>query len=408
MKYILTFLLNAVIGFGLYHIPTMRHFLFPQPVIHVFLEAYATNPALSHMIEYAQLPKTDRKLIAWHRFPNRKETLDLTTYNTREVDLPAKEGMYSNGTRQMLSAVLEEASNNPEAVFELHTNFAHIPIVLKPFLEALSKEKIKRIHLYEDGYGELFKWTQSFCKNENLYATDLAQQTQTALSDNTVQWQAWHSFGLRYHYPVTYHFWGADELDTVPHLKKLSETLKDADIRSINFDILRKKLSNTQKEIIYRLSGFDYQKYKKLMRGKRTFMFVLGYHFGKKERLDAEEHLLKSLHNGTSKYLKNPKSYIWFYKPHPSYSAATGLEQIRAAFPDMIEVPAQVPFEVFILAGLKPTLTAGFSSSLFYSLHSSDVLVYVRRPGDKYQPFLTDSKRLKPEQVITYRTFLKK
>lgn len=82
------------------------------------------------------------------------------------------------------------------------------------------------------------------------------------------------------------------------------------------------------------------------------------------------------------------------------------MEQIRAAFPDMIEVPAQVPFEVFILAGLTPTLTAGFSSSLFYSLHSDDVLVYVRRDGDKYQPFLTDTGRLKPEQVITYKKFL--
>ena len=408
MKHIFTFIITFCIGFGGYFPIHSYINQTKDHEIHVFLEAYATNPALSQMIEFAQLPKTTQKIIAWHRFPHRAKVLDLNDYNTREVDLAAAEGHYSEGTRRMLVAVHEEIEKNPNAVLVIYANFNHIPVAVKPFLEKLPKEKIKRIHLFEDGYGELFKWGEEYVNQDIFYASDLAEQTKTALMDTSIEWKHWHSFGLRHHYPITYHFWGAEEMKTLPYMEKFRNSLSDADIRTINFDKLRKTLSNEQKEIIYRLSGFDYQKYNKLMRGKRTFMFVLGYHFNNKDRMNAEEKLLKSLYDGSSKKLKNPEQYTWFYKPHPSYSAATGLEQIRTAFPNMIEVTAQIPFEVFILAGLKPTLTAGFSSSLFYSLHNKDILFYVRRPGDKYQPFLTDSGRLKPEQVMNYNQFLKK
>lgn len=407
MRYIFTFLISMVIGVGVYQIPVIREFLFPRPVIYVFLEAYATNPALSQMIEFAKLPKDTKKIIAWHRFPNRKNELDLNTYNTREVDLPAKEGHYSNGTRQMLNAVMEEAEQNPQAVFEIHGNLNHIPIVIKPFLENLPAEKIKRIHLYEDGYGVFYKGYDNYQIQDNQTDT-LLNKLRIFLSEGKGTWIPPYVLLFFKLYPTTYHLFEPDFLYKNEKYANIISHLKYADIQEINFHKLRKTLSNEQKDIIYRLSGFDYHKYNKLMRGKRTFMFVFGYHFSNQTRMKAEENLLKSLYNGTSEYLKNPKSYTWFYKPHPSYSAATGIDQIRASFPDIIEIPAQVPFEVFILAGLKPTLTAGFSSSLFYSLYSQDVLIYVRRPSDKYQPLLTDTGKLKPEQIMTYKKFLAK
>ena len=254
------------------------------------------------MIEYSKLPKSVRKIIAWHRFPHRSEVLDLNAYNTREIDLAAAEGYYAEGTRRMLVAVHEEIEKNPNAVLVIYANFNHIPVAVKPFLEQIPKEKIKRIHLFEDGYGELFKWGKEYIENKNFYDPDLDKKTLQALIDNKIKWEVYHSFGLRWHYPITYHFLHAQEMDTVAHLKKFRKSLKDADIRTINFDKLRKTLSNEQKDIIYRLSGFDYPKYNKLMRGKKTFMFVLGYHFGNKDRLKAEEKLLQSLYNGTSTY----------------------------------------------------------------------------------------------------------
>jgi hypothetical protein len=183
------------------------------------------------------------------------------------------------------------------------------------------------------------------------------------------------------------------------------KTIQDADIRPVDFDLLQRILSPEQKQIVYKLSGFDYQKYKSLLKNKKSFFFVMGYHFDNQERLEAERYLLALLKNGPSSYLKNPEEFVWFYKPHPSYKAAVSRERMKEHFPDVLEVPAQIPFEVFVLAGLKPTLTAGFSSSLFYVLNSKDVLIYIRRAGDKYVPYLLESGRLELEQIMNLNEF---
>ena len=51
-------------------------------------------------------------------------------------------------------------------------------------------------------------------------------------------------------------------------------------------------------------------------------------------------------------------------------------------------------------------LTVMLHNNLFYSLNSQDILMYVQRPGDIYQPFLIETGKLKPEQIISYKNFL--
>jgi hypothetical protein len=273
-------------------------------------------------------------------------------------------------------------------------------------LDELPRHRIKRIHLYEDGYGSLFKSSADYLNNENFYATDLIKQTKNALKDDTIKWADWHTFGLRHLYPVTYHFWNAEEIKKTPWMKRFYQSIQDADIQSVNFDVLQRTLSPKQKKVVYRLSGFDEKKYHALMNGKKSFFYIMGYHFDNKQRLEAEQYLLSWLKGGKSPYLKNPEEFVWFYKPHPSYSAQTGLDSMRTLFPDVVEVPAQLPFEVFVLAGLKPTLTAGFSSSLFYVLNSKDILLYIRRSGDTYMPYLIESGRLNKEQTMDLNQFI--
>lgn len=406
-KYILTFFISFMLGISLFfmsYLPVIRPLIHPE--IHIFLEAYATNPALSQMIEFSKLPKKTRKFIAWHRFPNRKNVLDLANYNTTEVDLPATERLYSYGTHQMLKAIDSIIQNEPMTEFILHANFSHIPVAITPFLNKIPKHRIKHIHLYEDGYGVFYKGYNVYRFPQDQTEQEILNELNNHIVSQTGQWKAYYELLFFKLYPTTYHLFEPNFLYHIPKYAHIAQYLKQADVQEINFYKLRNTLSDEQKDIIYRLSGFDYQKYNKLMRDKKTFIFVLGYHFDNKDRLTAEENLLKSLHDGSTNYLKNPEEYTWFYKPHPSYSAATRLNQIRTAFPEMIEIPAQLPFEVFILAGLKPTLTSGFSSSLFYSLNSQDILMYVQRPGDIYQPFLIETGKLKPEQIISYKNFL--
>ncbi len=402
IRYFLTFVCFFAVGIGLFFIPYVNRYL-PKKEIHVFAEIYATNPALSHMIEFARLPKNTPKIIAWHRFPHRKNVLDLGRYNAIEIDIPPQEGLYSYSTNIVLNFVLDIAKQYPDTTFVLHSNFSHVPIAVKPFIQALPKERIKEIHLYEDGYGEILKWGKNL--NKEIYRTVTGTETQDAL-DGKIKWESHHQFGLRHLYPTYYHFLNADLMPKIPHLQKLYETLKD-NLFNINFNHLAKELTDNQKQIIYTLSGFDYEKFAPKMHHKKTIVFVTGFHFGNEFMMNAEERFLKELHEGKFDNLKNPQDYTWFYKPHPSYKAEDMRKRMNKAFPNMQEIPAQIPFEVLILADLKPTFTAGFGSSLFYSLNSRDILYYARRRGDSYLPFLLENKQLNPEQVVNYHSLYK-
>lgn len=397
MKYFFTFVCTFSLGIGLFFVPQLRQFL-PKQAIHVFAEVYATNPALSHMIEFARLPKKTPKIIAWHRFPNRKNELNLNNYNAIEVDIPAAEGYHSYSTNIVLNFVLEMAKEYPDTVFVIHSNFSHIPVALKPFIKALPKERIKAIHLYEDGYGEILKWGKNLDKE--IYRTVTGEETQDAL-DEKIKWDTHHLFGFRHLYPTYYHFLNGDLIPKISYLKELHAVLKD-NIIGINFNLLEKQLTAKQKQVIYKLSGFNYEEFAAKMKDRKTIVFVTGYHFGNKFMMDSEERFLKELNTGHFDILKNPQDYTWFYKPHPSYSAQDMRKKMNEAFPNIQEISAQIPFEVLILAGLKPTFTVGFGSSLFYSLNSRDVLYYVRRFGDNYLPFLLENEQLKPEQVVNY------
>ena len=206
MKYFFAFICSFAFGIGLFFIPEVHRYL-PKQEIHVFAEVYATNPALSHMIEFARLPQKTPKIIAWHRFPNRKNMLDLSAYNTIEVDVPAAEGYYSQGINIVLEFVSEIAKEYPHTVFVIHSNFSHIPVAVKPFIQTLPKERIKEIHLYEDGYGEILKWVKDLDKE--IYRTITGTETQDAL-DGKIKWEAYHLFGFRHLYPTYYHFLNAD------------------------------------------------------------------------------------------------------------------------------------------------------------------------------------------------------
>ena len=88
--------------------------------LHVFLESYATNPALTQMIQYSKLSPKTRKIIAWHRFPNRGKLIDLKKHNTREVFLQPKEGQWSESAQKVLKVVLEELQQHPDQQLPFH------------------------------------------------------------------------------------------------------------------------------------------------------------------------------------------------------------------------------------------------------------------------------------------------
>ncbi len=397
------------------------YYLLPikKPQIHVFFEGFATAPAFSQIIEFSKLPKETKKIIAWHRFPNRKNIINLAEYNTVEVDLPQQEGNIEEKLQAFSQVVQQIADENPFSTLVFHTSFDKVQSTLKPLLNMFPKNRISHIHLYEDGYGDLFKWTDKILKAKTFYKPNLKQETLNLLNPDTDNpWKIAHVFGLRYHYLVSYHFLNASKIKQDKRFQKMFLAIKDANLHDINFDVFAHTLTTEQKQVIYRLSGFDYNKFKPLIKDKKTIVFVMGYHFNNQNYINAEQTILHKLKTNQLEDFPfdDGKNYIWFYKAHPSWNAKVDKEKFEHRFPDMIEIPAQVPFEVLILAGLKPSFTAGFSSSLFFSLHPEDILLYIKRPiyltsplsalPDHYLTALVREGNIRKNQAIDLHSFL--
>ncbi|MGN1063109.1 MAG: hypothetical protein ACI4QM_02165 [Alphaproteobacteria bacterium] len=401
----MTFLISFCFGYGLWLYRPVRFLLTDErEEIHVFLETYATNPALTHMVEFAKLPKKTPKIISWHRFPKRRDVLDLEDFNTVEIDIPAQEGMYSYSTNIVLEQIQKIAEADTNTVFVLHSNFSHTPITLFPFLRALPKERIKHIHLYEDGYGELLKRPRVYYNTNNMPKDQIIKNIQEAIFSKG-EWSDMYILRLHYVYPVTYHLMGAEFFDSQENLSPVTAPLKTMSIQNVNFDTFKKTLTDEQKQIVMKLAGFDYNLYEPLIKNKKTIMFTMGFYFNNDVLHKAELNFLKKLKSNELDVLKNAEDYTWFYKPHPSYSTRDLSAKMAESFPDMIEVMPQIPYEIFILADLKPTKTVGFGSSLYYSLMADDVLAYIRRVQDTYLDFLLKAGKLRPEQIFNLKDF---
>lgn len=291
--------------------------------------------------------------------------------------------------------------HHPELKLVLHVNLTKMNYVIRPFLDKIPLNRIERIHLYEDGYGILFKEALQQ-KEHQRYS---AQEIQEGVI-NPQKWKAEMVYSLHKAYPITYHLFGWKYLLENPEYKSVTDYFEGADVQDVDFDLLSKELSNSQKQMIYKLAGFDYDYFYRLMHNKKSIVFTMGYYFDNKEKEASERNFLNKLH--TDELFSGIKAdeYIWFYKPHPSYSAAGTIDAVRQEHKDMIEIPAQIPFEVFALAGLKPTYTAGFSSSLFYVLDDKDILYFIRRGrGDYYLNFLMQVRHLNPKKILDLSDF---
>ena len=366
--------------------------------LHVFLESYATNPALTQIIQYSKLSPKTRKIIAWHRFPERGKLIDLKKYNTQEVHLQPKEGQWNEATKKVLQIVLEELKQHPNMKVHLHLNMWKMDTTIRPFLKAIPKEKITLLHLYEDGYGEIFKRELWLEKNQEHYSKETIQDG----IEGKIKWKDQMSLYLHQLYPVKYYFFEWEKTQNNPLFEKARTFLKDLDIENVDFIQLRQTLTKKQKQLIYRLSGFDYSYYASLMKNKKTFVFIMGL-FGdttaKKER-----QLLKKIQTDEEFSGIHASEYIWLYKPHPSYStSARAIKTMKTEFPGIIEIPAQVPMELFTLAELDPTLVAGYLSSAFYSLQKDQILLIIRRGGrDIYIPFLKEVRHLDDKKFLKW------
>ena len=371
--------------------------------LHVFIEVYATNPAFLQMFQYIRLSKESRKIIAWHRFPERANLIDLKKNNTKEISSPHTEFKKEELVQEVLNETIKEMENDPKLKLVLYANMDKLEVVLRPFLENIPQERIKHIHLFEDGLGVLFKYKDS----PNAFGHCSAQEFVEALKQK--QFLDGHmAFGLAYYYPLTMHLFGWDIIQDLPDYAEIRKNLKHIDVRNVDFDDLRETLSSKEKKLIYRLVDFDNDYWSKILKDKKSVIYTSGWL--PPDRAKAEQNILKKLMSDEQfSGLKNSE-YIWIYKPHPSWAAYNAIDALKRTFPQLMEMPAKIPFEILIIADLLPTKVAGFASSLFYTIDEGRILYYVtntyREDVGNYADFLKRFKKMDERKILQLYDFM--
>ena len=373
--------------------------------IHVFYDGLATQPAFMGMIDLVQLPKEDIKVFAWHRFPNRSALMDLKELNAIEVPVVYAEGHGLANVSPVLEKLKEVMTENPTSPVVVWTNANNIHYFFDMFFPMIEKKRVKHIHLYEDGVGELFTHEKRF--REFSYSAEDIQD----MNDywfNPGQRKRFPEDGrylLHHLFPVTYHFFGINRAQNDPELKHFFKKMQGALFAENNFEELKNKLSSTEKQNLYRLVGFDEKKYRQIFKENKVIVFVGGHYQNRGHLIDhAEVSYIKDLK-------KKYPDYAFLLKPHPSFDAFDKTKYVLDNIPGVEVINAQLPYEIFHIAGLKPTKIAGRTSSIFYSVSNDMIDSFIAHPSyenglDKYvnldKAKEVDVKKFIPENPYFY------
>ena len=368
-------LLSLSILVAFYQQSIKTKILYPGQPIHIFYESLATQPALSGMIEMVQLPKDELKLFSWHRFPNRAQLVDLKQINAVEMPIYYTEGYVVVNSQKIIPVIEQYLKKYPKSPIVIYTNMNNYDYFFSHFLPKIDKNRIKQIHLYEDGLGELFTHSiyfqhLSFNKKDTNKLKDYYYN-----KTKKVNMPKHTKYMLHKLLPVTYHFYGLSQAKKMSLYHSFFKEMNDANFKEINFEYLSKTLTSEQKKLLFKLIGFDYEFYKKQIQNKKTFMYFTGFH-------SANNHALNHAELSYLKVLKDKyPDYHFFIKPHPSYSALNKTKNIQALFPSASLITPQIPYEVFIIADLVPSRISGYASSLFYTVPNHKIDSYFPHPA---------------------------
>lgn len=348
---------------------TMAYLSQPK-VIHVYHDK-ATTPALLQMINFINQSENDLKIVKWIRFHNHIKNKEKY-----------KNTFFTNNWNAVFQKISSYKEKYKRIKIVVHYNIHH-----DYFFHRLKKEfenDIKIVHIYEDSSYYLY-WTS----RRDWILKEKTNYKQTLYISNDMQ---------KLCSPLS---------DSKPHPRCNDIKQFQNEIRTIPVDFynIKKKLSESDKKTLFELAGFDYLKYKKMLQlDKPTAIYVLGSAYGK----PYEALQLVALKNLCS----NTPNYQWFYKPHPNGNHIPTEKILSHLCPNIKPLDAYIPYELLILADLKPNKVAGMSSSLFFNQQPNDILAYIERDEkDVYLPTLKKLKLLTDDKIYSFeknKTELKK
>ncbi len=321
--------------------------------IHIFYENIATQPALLGMIQMVQLPKDEIKVFYWHRFPNRKNFIDLKTMSAIEIQTEAE-----------IKKILDDNQKSP---IVLYLNIRN-ETFLKNLLTYIPLNRIKKLNLYNDGSGEILTKKDEFLKIK-IQKSDV-DEVRKNLYDPTKNLLLKDNLLLHQIIPTSYYFIGVDKAKKDKDYDSFFKNMQLADIKDISFEDIGHILTDEQKKLLYQFVDFDINFYQQIYQDAPVFMFLMANYRRNFSMYNAELLYIKEL-------MKKYPHYHFVLKTNFAESSYNRNQLIKKMFPKAVIVNKKIPYELFIISGLKPQKIAGGASSLFFILDAKLIEGYI-------------------------------
>lgn len=374
--------------------------------VHIYLDI-ASIPSFLQMVDFVQVPRTDKKYIAWRRFPDRGKYFDLKSFNTLEIKMPVYESSYKQAYETLDSALPQIVEQNPNAQFIIHGNLRHPYYTLQPALKHIPPSQIKEIHLYEDGLGNTAEVWQRYATSPYNWTDACVQHIQDFQNAKTDSLRPQDVFCLYKLYPTTYYISFIDDLKKDAAFDTFFKNLNKAKIIPIDFHKISKQLSQQQKKFLYAMVGFNYTQYKEVTKGKHTLFYTLGWLQEWSDNLLLVDIFNKLKKKELKSLLENPDTVL-FFKAHPATAAKAMTNELLKDNKDAYIFPRNIPIEILIIAGLEPDHLLGFSSTIFFAFEPERILYYLTINGDKNLHTLKKLNIISNEKVIDIHNFIEK
>ncbi len=359
-----------------------------QKTIHIYID-YATMPALLQMADLVNQPIEDKKFLFFRRFPDLSQRIDLTQYNAVQIDLPTSEyaNIHTNIAIQEAISTIYAAHMNAQYI--IHSNLWWNEVLI-PILKIIPKEKIKHLHLYEDGISNIIYSRKKDTLAINPEKIDYKSDLLSILSDEK-EYNRQYNFAFHLLYPTTYYFSFIEYAKQHPEFDTFMSFLSGATLQEIDWYRLANSLTKEQKETIYHLTDFDINLYKEQIKNKQTDFFLLrGAFSSNEEQIKTTVHLFKN----------QDKNRLLVLKEHPSLFSRQIAKNIQHNIPNSIIFPKHIPFEVLILADLMPDTVSGYTSSAFFAVPAEKIKYFITTDTDYYLPFLKELNIVSDEKII--------
>jgi len=358
-----------------------------KPKIHIYID-WATTPALLQMTDFVKQPLRDKKFIFWRRFPNLSERVNLADLNAVQIDLPQSEGKNGICRDILINNIHTIYEQNPDTDYVIHSNLWWNGLLI-PILKIIPKERIKHLHIYEDGVSNVVHsrkhYTTSITSGYD-YAGDLQN-----ILNGKKEYSHHYDFSFHTLYPTTYYFGFVDYILTQEAFNTFINFIGIKNVQEINYDKIAKKLSDKQKQQIFDLVGFDINEYKKQTAGKPVDFFLLrGVFTTIGDQVTTVSTLFKNY----------DKNRVLVLKEHPNLTKRVIAQKIKKNIPNSIIFPKHIPFEVLILADLMPDTVSGYTTSVFFVIPKEKIKYYITANRDSYLPFLKELNIIASEQII--------